>query len=66
MFILTDGSVSEPWKVNGEAKILAEKARVFTFGLGDDCDRYLVDTTARFGRGTSTIVSDSNQDDLKG
>ena len=36
--------------------------RVFTFGLGSGCDRNLVTTVARAGRGTYTIVSDEGED----
>ena len=34
--------------------------RVFTFGLGSGCDKFLVENTATAGRGTSTIVKDDD------
>lgn len=38
---------------------------MFSFGLGNDCDKVLVEGMARSGRGTSTIVRDGS-DDLSG
>lgn len=34
--------------------------RVFSFGLGSGCDKYLVENIAIAGRGTSTIVNDND------
>ena len=34
--------------------------RVFSFGLGDGCDKNLVKQSAKAGRGTSTIVEDND------
>ena len=34
--------------------------RVFTFGLGKDCDVNLVREVARVGRGISTLVNDND------
>ena len=33
---------------------------MFSFGLGDDCDKWLVRNVARAGRGTATIVKDND------
>jgi len=33
---------------------------VFSFGLGDDCDKWLVRNVARAGRGTATLVRDND------
>ena len=34
--------------------------RVFSFGLGSGCDKFLVKNVAFAGRGTSTIVNDND------
>lgn len=33
---------------------------MFSFGLGDGCDQFLVERSAQAGRGTSTIVKDND------
>ena len=38
--------------------------RVFSFGLGSGCDKFLVNEVARAGRGSSTLVKDGG-DELK-
>ena len=45
-----------------QAKLNCETIRVFTFGLGSGCDKYLVTQVARAGRGTHTIVQDGSND----
>lgn len=60
MFLLTDGSVSHPEKVIQQAGACADNVRVFSFGLGDGCDKSLVENSARAGRGTSTILMDND------
>ena len=58
IFILTDGQVNNPASVILQAKEHSDSTRVFTFGLGSGCDRFLVKQTAKAGRGTHTIVRD--------
>ena len=43
-----------------QARQHAERVRVFSFGLGSGCDKYLVENSAQAGRGTSTIVKDND------
>ena len=61
VFLLTDGEVSNREAVINQTKLHSETVRVFTFGLGAGCDQKLVIEVARAGRGTSTIVSDNDQ-----
>ena len=44
---------------------MKEDFRVFTFGLGSECDKYMITWAAKEGRGYSTIVHDG-QNDLNG
>lgn len=39
-----------------------DKARVFTFGLGNDCDRDLCERVAQAGRGSCSLVRDGAVD----
>ena len=41
-----------------------DNCRVFTFGIGNDCDRDLVTRVAKAGRGSHNLVKDG-QDNLK-
>lgn len=54
--------MSDPEDVINQARLRADTMRVFTFGLGSDCDKYLVTNVARAGRGTYTIVNDGASD----
>ena len=40
----------------------SDRARVFGFGLGNDCDRELVSGVSKQGRGTATFVPDQSPD----
>ena len=60
IFLLTDGSVSAADQVIEQARTKNDTQRVFSFGLGSGCDRYLVENVAVAGRGTSTIVKDND------
>ncbi len=39
--------------------------RVFAFGVGDDCDKELIENSADSGKGNSYFVSDNNLADLR-
>ena len=43
-----------------QARAHSDETRVFSFGLGEGCDTYLVTNVARAGRGTSTLVKDND------
>lgn len=58
IFILTDGEINNSEEVVKLANDFNEQARIFSFGLGDSCDKNLVKDIAIAGRGTSTIVKD--------
>ena len=60
--MLTDGCVGNNDQVANQAKKHNDKIKVFTFGLGNGCDRDLVMRTAEAGRGTYTIVEDGCTD----
>ena len=60
VFLLTDGDVDDPNAVIRQALMHNDTARVFSFGLGDGCDKHLVKEVAKAGRGTSTIVKDND------
>lgn len=71
VFLLTDGQVDEPQKV---IDLIREKVnarqkenvdlRVFTFGIGNDCDKKLVKESAEVGRGINYLVEDSRNMEL--
>lgn len=68
IFLLTDGDVDQPNKVielirkncNGKRDI-----KVFTFGVGDQADQYLVEKSAEAGRGNFYILKNSNIEELR-
>ena len=60
VFILTDGDVWQPEEVQELAKKYCETIRVFTFGLGLDCNKNMVTQVAKAGRGTYTFVKDGS------
>ena len=62
IFLLTDGCVSNAAEIEKQARCKSNKIRVFTFGLGQGCDRDLVTKVAQAGRGTHTIVEDGSAD----
>jgi len=60
IFLLTDGQVDDAQLTIAQAQRHNDSCRVFSFGLGSECDKYLVVQVANAGRGTSTIVRDSD------
>ena len=58
--MLTDGDVLNPKVVIDQARDFNSSIRVFTFGLGHDCDKQMVKDVAAAGRGTSTLVGDND------
>jgi hypothetical protein len=44
---------------------LNDDQRVFTFGVGDDCDKELVESCAKNGNGCHNFASDANLSILK-
>lgn len=58
--MLTDGAVSSRDTVIEQARKFNSSIRVFSFGLGQGCDKDLVTKVAQAGRGTSTIVGDND------
>ncbi len=67
IFLLTDGEVEHPKRV---IDLIREKCatsgdRVFSFGVGDDCDKNLIRQSAEAGKGTCYFASDSNLSELR-
>ena len=68
IFLLTDGEVHLPNRVielirkhcNGKRDI-----KLFTFGVGDQADQYLVEKSALAGRGDFYILKNSNIEELR-
>lgn len=59
IFILTDGIDYSSDRIIRQAREhVKEDFRVFTFGLGSECDKYMITWAAKEGRGYSTIVHD--------
>lgn len=70
IFLLTDGQVSNK---NDIVKLVSnycnqkdnDNYRVFTFGVGNDCDKSLVKEIAVAGHGSHNFASDTNLSVLK-
>jgi len=54
---LTDGAVSNEEKVIEEIQKILGNARIFTFGIGNAVNRYLLDKMAEMGRGKVEYLS---------
>jgi len=68
VFLLTDGSVGSPDKVVQIIKDHCKEdgqAKVFTFGIGSGCSKYLVEEAAKAGNGTCSLVNDNQMSELK-
>ena len=57
---MTDGQVSNRDEIVEYAFINNQKARIHTFGIGEGCDKALVEQTAQKGRGSSNFASDKS------
>ncbi len=58
LFILTDGGVSNLTECTETARIHSNKARCFTFGIGDNVSAELVKSLARKSNGKAEIIAD--------
>jgi hypothetical protein len=69
IFLLTDGSVSAPERVIEHIeKCCGEEnddTRVFTFGIGQGCNKRLVKESAKAGKGKHYFVMENEMDQLK-
>lgn len=54
---LTDGYIGNDREVVAFARARLNHARIFSFGVGDSVNRYLLEALARVGRGVSTFVT---------
>jgi len=61
IIFLTDGSVSNEDEILREVKKVLGKSRIYTFGIGDAVNRYLLDKMAESGRGAVQYLL-SNKD----
>ena len=60
VFLLTDGGVSKPENVIELIKDHSDKVKVHTFGLGSGVDKNLVTRAAEAGKGSCSLVRDTN------
>ena len=65
VFLLTDGEVENKSEVILKARENSETTRVHTFGIGEGCDRELIENTAVAGRGSFSFAID-NTSNLSG
>ena len=69
IFLLTVGDVDDPDRVIGHIKTSCkeenDETRVFTFGIGQGCDKYLVKESAKAGKGKHYFVMEKEMDQLK-
>lgn len=63
VFFLTDGYIGNDQGVIAAVRENARSTRVFTFGIGNSVNRFLLDEMARAGRGTSEVVTLSEEAD---
>lgn len=54
---MTDGYIGNDREVVAFARDHLRSARIFSFGVGDSVNRYLLEALARVGRGVSTILT---------
>ena len=62
VFILSYGNVQKANEICQIAAEHSDSARVFSFGLGADCDTDLLTSVARAGRGTFTSIDENSTD----
>lgn len=60
IFLLTDGSISQPENVVNMIKENNHIARVHTFGIGSGASSYLIEEGAKAGLGLSFMVPDDD------
>src|SRR5439155_22387372 len=54
---MTDGYIGNDREVVAFARAHLKSARIFSFGVGDSVNRYLLEALARVGRGVSTFIT---------
>ena len=66
IFVLTDGQVYNKKLIFEQCRQNTETSRIYSIGLGDDCDKHLCKTMAACGRGTCSLVPDrdANLDEI--
>ena len=66
IFLLTDGDVSSPEKVIKHIELNCDEdndhTRVFTFGIGSGCNKYLVEGSAKAGKGKHYLCMENEMD----
>ena len=65
IFLLTDGEVCNTGEIIDYSRLSNKKARIHTFGIGDECDRNLIEKVAIAGRGSASFATDE-QSNLSG
>jgi hypothetical protein len=70
VFLLTDGQIPDRERVIDLVKekcqcSVNDNQRVFSFGIGNDCDKTLIKQMAEAGGGSYSFAADSNLSVLK-
>ena len=60
---MTDGYIGNDREIIGEVRKSAKGARVFSFGIGNSVNRYLIEGMARAGRGAAEVVTLESKSD---
>ena len=60
IFLLTDGDVTDPSSVIKAANTQKDNIRIYTFGIGDGCNKSMVEQVAQNGRGSCNLVADQS------
>ena len=63
VFFLTDGYIGNDQAIVAAVRENARASRVFSFGIGNSVNRFLLDEMARAGRGTCEVVTLSEEAD---
>jgi len=60
---MTDGFIGNDMEIANEIQKTAANARVFSFGIGNSVNRFLIENMAKAGRGASEVVSLESKSD---
>ena len=64
IFVLTGGNCDEQDQIFEQCQKYTQTTRVYSIGLGDDCDKRLCKTMAASGAGTCSLVPDKDDVNL--
>ncbi|MEK7270715.1 MAG: VIT domain-containing protein, partial [Planctomycetota bacterium] len=58
---MTDGQIGNDMEIIGTVRKAADRSRVFSFGIGNSVNRFLLENMAREGRGDCQIVTNESE-----